>query len=404
MLFSTQSENAQLAFVIERLREIHLSLDIEGCISVLDDEDNIWITPEEFLYDGEMENEMIMYRPNEVTEDIESNHKFIFLHSEIYKNNVGIRSIIQVSSPEVIAQSNDINYGIFHMLPLYGPHVGTLSIEELTDFTKVRAIKTILEDLKDESASIILKNYGLLCTDLNLQQALFKVENIQQMLRLFALTKAAESKKVVSSDIIDQVLNHQPEIFDTLRGRKSHFDYTPFQNQLRYLMQVAVHEGWTTSNRGSFSMRVNDDTFFISSGQENKACLSDNSLMLVRGVKMEANKGVDPFFQLHYKIMKKNPEIQVVAMVEPIHLMAMNIGNIPFSFTNPHPFYNFAGRLLNLPLESITSPDLIANQISIKQDALIIDNGFILVTGKTTDQVLTRISTLENLAKIYYQK
>lgn len=404
MLFSTQSENSQLAFVIERLREIHLSLDIEGCISVLDDEDNIWITPEEFLYDEDIENEMIMYRPNEITDDMEVNHKFIVLHNEIYKNNIGIRAIIQVSSQEVISLSNDINYGIFHMLPLYGPHIGTLSIEELSDFTKVRAVKTIVEDLKDESASIILKNYGLICTDISLQQAMFKVENIQQMLRLLALTKSSESKKVVSSDIIERVLTHQPEIFDTLRGRKSHFDYSPYQNQLLYLMKTAVYEGWTTANRGSFSIRVNEDTFFVSSGNEDKACLNDLSIMLVRGIKMEANKQVDPFFQIHYKIMKKNPEIQVVAMVEPIHLMAMNIGNIPFNFTNPHPFYNFAGRLMNLPIESITTPDVIANQISIKQDALIIDNGFILVTGKSVDQVLTRISTLENLAKIYYQK
>lgn len=403
MLFNTLSENAQLAMAIERLREIHLSLDIEGCVSVLDDEDNIWISPSNFLYDGELENEMIMFRQHEITEDAEISHPFLPLHHEIFKNNQSIRAIVQVSVPEIIAQSHDLNYGILHQLPLYGPQVGTLSIEELTDFTKVRAVKTILEDLKDESASIILKNYGLISTDLSLKKAMFKVENIVQMIRLLALSKSGD-KKNVPSDIIEQVISNQSEEFETLRGRKSHFDYTPYQNQLMFLMKTAVFEGWTTANRGSFSLRVNEDTFFVSTGGEDKSHLTENSLMLVRGNKVEANKLVDTFFHIHYQAYLKNPEIQVLAMVEPVHLMAMSISSTPLEFTNPHPFYAFGGRILRIPFETILNPEKIAGQLSLKQDALLVENGFILVAGKTVDQVLLKIATLENLAKIHYQK
>lgn len=403
MLFNTLSENAQLAMAIERLREIHLSLDIEGCMSIMDDEDNIWISPSNFLYDGELENEMIMFRQHELDEDAEISHPFLPLHHEIYKNNQSIRAIVQVSVPEIIAQSHDLNYGILHQLPLYGPQVGTLSIEDLTDFTKVRAVKTILEDLKDESASIILKNYGLISTDLNLHKAMFKVENIVQMIRLLALSKSGD-KKNVPSDIIERVIFHQPEAFDTLRGRKSHFDYTPYQNQLMFLMKTAVYEGWTTANRGSFSLRVNEDTFFISTGEEDKSQLTENSIMLVRGNKVEANKVVDAFFHIHYQTYLRNPEIQALAIVDPIHLMAMSISSMPLEFTNPHPFYSFGGRILQIPFETILNPEKIANQLSLKQDALLVENAFILVIGKSVDQVLLKIATLENLAKIQYQK
>jgi ribulose-5-phosphate 4-epimerase/fuculose-1-phosphate aldolase len=398
MLFTTLHEAAQLSFTIERLNELGVNLYIDGAISVLDDEDNIWITPNYLSHEADPELEMLMFTEKDIENQIED-HRFLSLHQSIYKTNSAIRSIIQVSSIEVIASSSRINYGMFHALPLFRSLIGTISIEELNDFTKVRAVKAIQEDVKDDAASIILKNYGLICTAIGLEKALFKLENILHILRIFASTPDGKYK-AVSTERMDAVSSFEPEQFVSLRGRKSHFDFTPFQNQLQNLMKAAIQSKWITANTGSFSVRVNEDSYFISTAHVAKSSLNSESYMLVRGEKIEANKQVDPLLYLHHGIINKLPNVNAIAIIHPIHLTALEIGTNHIEFTNPHPFYNFNGRLISLPYDSIINPQMIIDQLSLKQDGIVIENFGLLVIGKTVHQVLQRIETLENLARL----
>lgn len=396
MLFSTLSEAAQLTFTLERLHEIGINLYIEGAISVLDDENNLWITPNNLSHEADPEMEMLVFTDREIEDEVE-NHRFLSLHHAIYKNNPKIRSIIQVSSIDVIAGSAKVNYGMFHALPSFIPLVGTISIEELSDFTKVRAVKAIQEDLKDEPASIILKNYGLICTAEGLETALFKVENILHTLKIFAASQDKKFK-TVSTERMDAVNSFVPKEMVSLRGRKSHFDFTPYQTQLHNMMQFAIQSRWITANTGSFSVRVNEETYFVSTGQVAKSSLNNDSFMLVKGDKIEANKQPDVLLHLHHGILNKLPNANAIAIVHPVHLTAMEITTENIEFSNPHPFYKFQGRLITLPYDSIIHPQMIIDQLSIKQDGIVIENFGLLVIGKTVHQVLQRIETLENLA------
>lgn len=398
MLFSTLSEAAQLSFTLERLHEIGINLYIEGAISVLDDEDNLWITPPTFSHEGDPEMEMLIFTEKEIEDDNE-NHRFLSLHHSIYKNNPKIRSIIQISIIEIIAGSAKINYGMFHALPSFIPLVGTISIEELSDFTKARAVKAILEDLKEDAASILLKNYGLICTGLQLENTLFKVENILHTLRIFAASQD-KKYKTVSTERMEAVNSFVPKELVTLRGRKSHFDFSPFQNQLQNMIQFSVQNRWITANTGSFSVRVDEETYFISTGLVSKSSLNNDSFMVVKGDKIEANKIADNLLHLHHGIMDKLPNANAIAIVHPIHLTALEITTKNIEFSNPHPFYKFQGRLITLPYDSIIHPQMIIDQLSIKQDGIVIENFGLLVIGKTVHQVMQRIETLENLARL----
>ncbi len=394
MKFNALIESEQIIEVIERLKVKNIRLQDDGCISMLDDEGNIWITPDKFDDTEASIEDIVMVDQEGEVEGKNAPSKYLELHREIYRTNIKVRAICHIFSPSFAIIGDEFNYGILTSLPNISKKIGTIAVEELGQPQDEEWIQSITNHFEGYRATIVFKGTGLLVSGPSLHNVFFKVENIEKIACTYIKSKPIGSSKRPNVDAVDMVQNYQPEGVVSLRGRKSFTDFSAYHKDLIELIETAYRNEWVTASSGSFSVRAEKDSFFINSNDLDRGYANVDNLVYVKKEKVEANKIPDRRIWVHKAIYDSNPKINAIAFVYPDSIGAFNISNVKDVKEE-----GLLASVQELDFATIFDAETLAGEVKTKKLGLLIDNDALVITAKNVEKVIGKIQSLTKQAE-----
>ncbi len=395
-------ETEQIIEIVQGLKALNMNLSLNSCLSVSDNAGNIWITPDE-LYPEILSEKDILFLS--IEEEDESKKKpisstFIHMHRAIYEKNMQARAIIQVNSPTITKLGDKLSYSMLSILPYQSMEIGTLSIENFGDFNKIGFITAISDHNIEEPASVLLKNFGMIVAAESLEKALIQIERIEVIAQALIQSDNCKRVKPLSIETIEFVKKSLPAEFVGLRGRKPHQDFSTFYQDIIHLTTAACNNHWIKAYGGSFSVKVDESTFFITNQNTSRQSSIANDFSVIKGDKVDAGKLPDKLVWIHQAIYAKNKNINCIAFIHPESLLCNILSGEKITFKKPNNSYRFNNKVPVLPYESLAKPTEIANEINLKHDGILIENFMYISADKTVLDLLNRLYSLVSLSRL----
>jgi L-fuculose-phosphate aldolase len=155
-----------------------------------------------------------------------------------------------------------------------------------------------------------------------------------------------------------------------------------------------------TSVAGSFSARVDENSFLISSELVDRATITPEQLALIRDGKREAGSRPSRASRLHLPIYQRHPEIRAIVNATPVNATAFSVSAAKLDTRTIPESYIFLRDVAVLPFAWVyDAPERIAETMTPKFPIALVENDCALVLGKNILDAFDRLEVLESTAE-----
>lgn len=250
---------------------------------------------------------------------------------------------------------------------------------------------------------ILLENHGVAVSGRSLLEAYQRFEALE-----FAGRIAIQARHLGEVHLLtDQQL-------ELARSRR--VDLTPLppkpagtaERELRRTLCEFVRRGvrqrLLISTEGSFSARLDHDTFLITPSQRDRYSLTPSDIVAVRSDTCEAGKMPSRAAPAHQAIYRRHPDVSAILFAHPIHATAYSVTDAVLdSCTIPESYLVLreVQRLeYGMPYRDV---DRLAERISMKSPTCLLANDGCLVVGNSPLDAFDRLEVLEATAEASIQ-
>lgn len=386
MKINSLQETFQLREIINRLRSKGMMLLMDGSLSVLDDDANIFITPSEVeMLNPEPCEMIIIGRNGKLNESVETTVE-IEVHKAIYKARLDVRAICRAYSPALSVIYNSYNQNIFSLHPRILKLVGNTHISEYIKDSSEDSINDFISRFSNGASNIILDNAGVITTGSTLLEAFQKLENLDHIAKAIIKANKLGELNFPNHENLKFFNDFKPKQYEGLRGRKSSVDFSSHKNELISLIHNSYKKDFITGVTGSFSVKTNTNSFFISPDGIDKQYLGNEDLVLVNKGKVSTGNIPDDNIWIHDAIYKSSKNINAIALILPTDITA-------YAFLVLMPEMQGL-RFTRVPFSILGDVDLLAGIIRSGYQALLIENDMLLVTANSTSELSKRIDMI----------
>ncbi|MEO7101414.1 MAG: class II aldolase/adducin family protein, partial [Luteolibacter sp.] len=155
-----------------------------------------------------------------------------------------------------------------------------------------------------------------------------------------------------------------------------------------------------TSNAGSFSVRVDADSFLISTELVDRATIQPDQLALIHNGQRSRGTRPSRACQLHQLIYQKHPGIRAIVNATPVNATAFSASAARLDTRTIPESYIFLRDVAVLPFAWVyDSPAKIAEALTPEFPIALIENDCALVIGTTILDAFDRLEVLESTAE-----
>lgn len=165
-----------------------------------------------------------------------------------------------------------------------------------------------------------------------------------------------------------------------------------------------LHRGYRNrlmiSTQGSFSTRLDADSFVITPRQIDRHAVCEDDLVLVRQGAREQGKTPSRAAPLHQAIYARHPEIGAIANAYPVNATAFSVTGATLDARTIPESYLLLRDVRRIPFGlQFEGVDSIADRVSLERPAALIDNDGVLVCGRDVLDAFDRLEVLESTAE-----
>ena len=154
------------------------------------------------------------------------------------------------------------------------------------------------------------------------------------------------------------------------------------------------------STQGSFSARLEGDSFLITPYQGDRATLDVQDLVLVRDSECEAGTAPSRAARVHEAIYRRHPEIGSIINAYPVNATAFGVTGAALDSRTIPESYIVIRQVARVPYGlQFEDPESLAKEISPKRPAALLENDGVLVAGADILQAYDRLEVLESTAE-----
>jgi L-fuculose-phosphate aldolase len=246
---------------------------------------------------------------------------------------------------------------------------------------------------------VMLENHGVVVGGVDFPDAFRRFETLEFVAKTVIKARALGPVKYLSEEKL--AVGGKP-----LRALEE-FDPAPATSEERALRQElcdfirrGYHQRLLTSNAGSFSVRLGEDSFLISTGLVDRATIRPEQLALVQNGRRERGSRPSAACHLHRLIYQKHPGIRAIVNATPVNATAFSASATRLDTRTIPESYIFLRDVPVLPFSWVyDSPEKIAETMTPEFPIALIENDCALVLGKTILDAFDRLEVLESTAE-----
>ncbi|MHC2066101.1 class II aldolase/adducin family protein [Bremerella sp. T1] len=380
---------------MDRIYRYRMTTTSGGNLSIRDESGDIWITPARVDKGNLTRNDIIRVRSDGTVEGPHPPSSEFPFHKAIYDARPDIRAIVHAHPVALVAFSicqSVPNTRLFHQTHSVSGKVG---FAPYACPGSQQLGSNIASAFAKGCDSVILENHGVVVGAESLARAFERFEAFEFAGKTLIKASKLGSVQYLNDSQLELAASRSvdlPSIESAIANQKER----ELRKQLCDFIRRGCRQRLLISTEGSFSARVNEDSFLITPTQQDRESLTIEDFVLVRNGNREAGKKASRAVLAHRAIYQQHPSVDAIVFAHPVNATAFSVTDSVFDTRTIPESYVFLRDVGRVPYGVQYQNDgKIASYISTASPAAILENDGVLVTGSSVLDAFDRLEVLE---------
>jgi L-fuculose-phosphate aldolase len=385
---------------MERIYGYGMTTTSGGNLSILDDNGDIWITPGSIDKGSLTRNDMVCIKPDGT---IVGNHKpsseYPF-HQNVYKARPDLKAVLHAHPPALVAFSIVRKMPNTSLIPNVKFSCGEIGLAKYGLPGSLDLGEKIADEFKKGFNTVILENHGVVVGSTSLFEAFKAFETLDFCARLEIDANQIGTPISLANEQLDWYKSRQHVDMNEFVANKISSEEKNARREMCQLIKRAYNQQLFTSTQGTFSRRLDGDSFIITPCDKDRKYLEPEDIVKIEGNYKEMGKIPSRSVELHREIYKKHPHINSIIIAHPPCIMAFVVTDqVLDSRTIPESYI----LMRNIPKLEFGSnylkPGETADVFVENTPIAIVQNDCVIVTGDSLLNAFDRLEVAEYSAK-----
>ena len=393
MNFDYLQPKEKVAEILRRIYTFGMTTTSGGNVSMRDEEGNIWITPSA-VDKGSITDKDIVYisKDGQVQGLHKPSSEFPF-HKAIYKARPDIRAVVHAHPPTLVAFSIIKKVPNTKIIPQAFRLCGKVGYAPYQLPGSEALGLSIAREFEKGANAVIMENHGTVVGGKTLQQTFANFETLEFCAKMEAQASVIGQPNFLSEDQIQTFYhNDKPALPSFEREPPSEAELLARANLIKVIKR-AYDQKLIISTFGTFSARLDEDTFVITPTDKDRYYLRREDLVLIKDGKREKGKNPSRSTMVHQQIYRDHPDVNCIIFAQSPYTTAYAIAHQQIdTHTIPESYI----LLRELPLfpfgDQYHEGKALSKVIGKATPIVLIENDAIVVTG---DSIITTFDRLE---------
>jgi L-fuculose-phosphate aldolase len=246
---------------------------------------------------------------------------------------------------------------------------------------------------------VMLENHGVVVAGADFDDAFRRFETLEFVAKTVVKARALGEVRYLTEAQLAVGESDAPEAEEFDPGPATSNERA-LRRELCDFIRRGYHQRLLTANAGSFSVRVDDDAFLISTKLVDRATISPGQLALICEGRRERGSQPSRAWRLHRLIYQKHPGIRAIVNATPVNATAFSASASRLDTRTIPESYIFLRDVAVLPFSWVyDAPEKIAAAMTPEFPIALIENDCALVLGKSILDAFDRLEVLESTAE-----
>lgn len=384
---------------MSRIYRSRMTTTSGGNLSIRDEAGDIWISPARVDKGTLTRRDIVCVRRDGTVDGPHPPSSEFPFHKAIYSARPDITAIVHAHPVALVAFSicqSAPNTRLFHQSHSVCGRVG-FAPYACPGSEQLGA--NIAITFAQGNDSVILENHGVVVGGDSLAHAFQRFEAFE-----FAAKTLIKAQQLGEVRYLDDAKLQQAAARSVALATFAPPTATPLERELRRQLCEFLSRGCRQrlliSTEGSFSARLDDESFLITPTQKDREILNAEDLVLISAGRRETGKKASRAVLAHQAIYQKHADVQAIVFAHPVNATAFSVTNEKFDTRTIPESYVFLLDVARVPYGvQYTNDDRLADFVSPSSPVAILENDGVLVTGSSVLDTFDRLEVLESTAE-----
>ncbi|MBQ3596477.1 MAG: class II aldolase/adducin family protein [Clostridia bacterium] len=396
MNFDLMHPAEQIVLLINRVYQKGLTTTSGGNLSIMDSEGNIWITPSGIDKGSLTPDDICKVYPDGKVEGKHKPSVELPIHRLVYQTRADVHAVLHAHPPAMVSYSLIRKVPSINVIPTPKQVCGTVGTAGYEVPGSQALAKGIVSEIAKGHDVVIMENHGVITCAGTLFEAFKKFETINFAAELSIKAHTLGEPFELTDEQV--ALNNKKGLVSL--GEFIPQSHSADERKLRKEMCTLIHraydQGLFTSTQGTFSVRLNKDSFLITPYNVDRKYIQPEDIVRVDFNWREAGKTPSRSVGLHKLIYDEHPDINAITVAHPIHLMAFGVTKTPIDSRTIPESYIAMRDIGIVPFgTSILEPQKVSAIISNSSPVVMVENDCVISTGSTLINAFDRLEVAE---------
>lgn len=390
----------QLVMIMKRIYSYGMTTTSGGNLSIKDENGDIWITPAGVDKGSLTIRDIVQIKPDgTILGKHRPSSEFPF-HQATYNQRPDINAVLHAHPPALVSFSIIRKLPNTMLIPNANLICGHVGMAEYGLPGSDDLGEKIGRVFKQGINTVLLENHGIVVVGEDLFKAFMAFETLDFCARLEIDASRLGKPKPLTAKYIEISKNKQHVEMEEFVPDS----YSSSEREARRDMCELIHRSYDqklfTSTQGTFSTRLNGDSFLITPYMNDRKYLDVGDVVRIENGRKEAGKIPSRSVLLHKHIYEKHPHINSVIIAHPPNIMAFAVTDEPFDSRTIPESYILLRNIQKLPFgSSFMQQSMVADLFVESNPIALVENDCVIVTGSSLLNAFDRLEVAEYSAK-----
>lgn len=390
----------QLVMIMERIYGYGMTTTSGGNLSIKDENGDVWITPAGVDKGSLTNRDIVQVKPDGTVIGKHKPSSELPFHLSTYKQRPDVRAVLHAHSPALVSFSIVRRKPDTRLIPDVNLVCGEVGIAEYGLPGSDDLGEKIAKVLRQGINTVLLENHGVVVVEKDLFEAFMAFETLDFSARLEI--NARRIGKPVSLTARHVEISKQKRHVEMEEFVPE--SYSSFERLARKEMCELIHRAYDqrlfTSTQGTFSTRLDDNSFIITPYNVDRKYLGVDQIVRIENGKKEACKIPSRSVLLHKYIYEKHPHVNSVIIAHPFNIMTFAVTDEPFDSRTIPESYILLRDIPRIPFgSSFMQPAMVADLFVPQTPIVLVENDCVIATGNSLLNAFDRLEVAEYSAK-----
>jgi len=394
----------ELVAAMGRIYRYRMTTTSGGNLSIRDDDGVVWITPSRVDKGNLQREDIVSILPDGTMCGKHPASSEWPFHQQIYRERPDLRAIVHAHPVALVAFSICGQVPETRLLAKARRICGEVGFAPYALPGSTRLGENIAAVFAAGSNCVLLENHGVVVGGSDFPEAFKRFETLEFTAKIILKAKSLGGEVRYLTDAqLDRARNRD----GAKVAEMPEFEPGPVSSGERALRRDLcefVRRGYgqrlLISTEGSFSARIDGESFVITAQDVDRAHVSSGDLVLMRGGQRQAGRLPSKAAPIHEAIYRRYPEIHSIVIATPTNATAFSVGGGHLDVRTIPESYIFLRDLRSVPYDWVYgNGEKIAGAVSPEFPVALLDAGGALVLGRNILDAFDRLEVLESTAE-----